>query len=158
KKYKNFGGITLEQIFEEVCKEDKQLATYFGYDNEKSLKIKDNHKIRDVKEWLSSHSNIKRVRDNPITLKWFDNDVINTNNSQHDEHDEHDKEKEQYQEKNDKKIQKKYENGLELTSYSSFSSDSHSDKGFQLKPGGRIYRITEERIKELEGENREGDD
>ena len=36
KQYENFNGITLEQIFETICKEDKQLATYFGYDKEKS--------------------------------------------------------------------------------------------------------------------------
>ena len=55
-----------------ICKDNRQLATYFGYDNGKSLKIQDNHKVSDVKKLLLNHSNIKRVQDNPIVLKWFD--------------------------------------------------------------------------------------
>ena len=58
-----------------MCKENKQLATYFGYDNGKSLKIEDNHKVSDVKKLLLNHSNIKRVQDNPIVLKWFDRSI-----------------------------------------------------------------------------------
>ena len=41
---KNFNSISLEELVELICKEDKQLAIYFGYDKEKSLKIKYNHK------------------------------------------------------------------------------------------------------------------
>jgi replicative DNA helicase Mcm len=99
---KNFGA-TLEELFKIICKDNKQLATYFGYDNEKSLKIQDNHKIRDVKESLLNHSNIKRINNNPITLKWFDNtppvDNQQQQQKQSDEHDQPDKEKESYQEK-----------------------------------------------------------
>ena len=76
KNGKEFGGITLEELFAIICKDNKQLATFFGYEGEKSLKIKDNHKVSDVKELLLNHTNIKRVQDNPITLKWFDNDEM----------------------------------------------------------------------------------
>ena len=55
-----------------MCKENKQLATYFGYDIGKSLKIQDNHKLSDVKKLLLDHSNIKRIQDSPIVLKWFE--------------------------------------------------------------------------------------
>ena len=81
-----------------MCKEDKQLATYFGYDSGKSLKIQDNHKVSDVKKLLLNHSNIKRIQDNPIVLKWFENPE-----PQSDEPDEHDQENYPNQEKNNKK-------------------------------------------------------
>ena len=71
KRFENF-GIILEDLFVTMCKEDKQLSSYFGYDKDKSLKIEDNHKVSDVKKLLLNHSNIKRVQDNPIVLKWFE--------------------------------------------------------------------------------------
>jgi DNA replicative helicase MCM subunit Mcm2 (Cdc46/Mcm family) len=154
---KNFGGITLEELVELICKEDKQLATFYGYDNEKSLKIKDNHKVRDIKELLLNHTNIKRIRDNPITLKWFDN----SNSDEGDEHDEHDKKNYSKQEKNDKKNNENfYENGSEPTSSSSSSSSCNEEgsiKGFQFSKDGRIYETTDEHYRELTGEN-EGED
>ena len=58
-----------------MCKENKQLATYFGYDNGKSLKIENNHKLADIKKLLLNNSNIKRIQDNPIVLKWFEVDI-----------------------------------------------------------------------------------
>ena len=36
------------------------------------LKIKDNHKTRDVKNLLLNHSNIKIIGEKPIILKWLD--------------------------------------------------------------------------------------
>ena len=71
KRFENF-GIELEQVFKTMCDEDKQLATYFGYDTGKTLKIKYNHKTRDVKELLLNHSNIKKTNEKPIVLKWID--------------------------------------------------------------------------------------
>jgi replicative DNA helicase Mcm len=59
KQFENFGGITLEALFTTICKENKQLATYFGYDIEKSLKIQDNHKTSDVKKLLLENTHIK---------------------------------------------------------------------------------------------------
>jgi DNA replicative helicase MCM subunit Mcm2 (Cdc46/Mcm family) len=144
KRYEKFGGITLEQIFETMCKEDKQLAVFFRYDNEKSLKIQDNHKTRDVKELLLAHSNIKRTNNNPITLKWFDSPVDNQQQQQPDEHDKHDKEKKPNQEKNIKKDKEQFnESGLEPTSDSSDSSFSIKEdetiKGLQLSKNGPIH-------------------
>jgi len=61
KRFENFGGIALEALFTTMCEENKQLATYFGYDNGKSLKIQDNHKVSDIKKLLLENTNIKRV-------------------------------------------------------------------------------------------------
>ena len=69
---KNFRGIKLEILVELICKEYKLLPTFFGYDKEKSIKIKDNHKTQDVKELLLKNSNIKMVGEKPIILKWLD--------------------------------------------------------------------------------------
>ena len=156
-----------------MCKEDKQLTTYFGYDNDKSLKIQDNHKTRDVKNLLLNHSNIKRIQDNPITLKWFDNNPTTEEEEQQgqqqqsDEPDESDKEKDPNQEKNNEKNNKNFNgSGLEPTSDSSDSSFSNEEeqqeeqettKGFQMSPKGRVYQVSEEQFKNLNG-NGKGDD
>lgn len=97
KRFENF-GIRLEDLFVTICKEDKQLSTYFGYDSGKSLKIHDNHKVSDVKKLLLNNSNIKRVQDNPIILKWIENPQ-----PQADVPDEHDNEYYSKQEKKRKK-------------------------------------------------------
>jgi len=142
KRFENFGGIALESLFIAMCKENKQLATYFGYDVGKSLKIENNHKVADIKKLLLSNSNIKRIQDNPIVLKWF-NDI---------QPDEPDRENYADQEKNKKKNSN--ESGSELRSDTSDTSDSdlESIKGFQFKPGGRIYKVTEEQYRELNGD------
>jgi replicative DNA helicase Mcm len=141
KRFENFGGITLEQIFETMCQEDKQLASYFGYDNDKSLKIQDNHKASNVKKLLLTHTNIKRVHDNPIVLKWFDD-----SSSQSDQSDQSDEENYSKQEKNDKNFNK---NELEPTSDGSDGSDSDTITGFRMSPKGRFYQTTPERHREL---------
>ena len=41
-----------------MCKENKQLATYFGYDIGKSLKIQDNHKTSERKEIIIKYTHI----------------------------------------------------------------------------------------------------
>lgn len=128
KRYKNFYGITLEQIFETICKEDKQLATFFGYDNEKSLKIKDNHKTRDVKNLLLGHSNIKIIGEKPLLLKWLDSTSSPPSNLS-DASDVCDKEKISNQEKNNKNnIEKNNENELEPTSHTAHTSLSEQQQ------------------------------
>ena len=148
KKFENFGGITLENLFTTMCKENKQLATYFGYDNEKSLKIQDNRKTREVKELLLNNSHIKRVQDNPIVLKWF-------NDPQSDTSDTSDKDNYQDQEKNKKNNFN--ENGSEVVSDMSDMSDSdlESIKGFQFHPKGKIHEISEEQYRELNDGDRD---
>ena len=93
KQFENFGGITIEALFTTMCKQNKQLATYFGYDIEKSLKMQDNRKVSDVKKLLLENTHIKRVQDNPIVLKWF-------GQPQSDEPDKPDRENYPTQEKN----------------------------------------------------------
>lgn len=74
KSNKNF-GYTLEELFTTVSKNNKQVASYFGYDRNKSLKIADNKPTHKVYDKLSNnHSNIKVVQQNPIVLKWFESD------------------------------------------------------------------------------------
>ena len=65
-----------------MCKEDKQLATYFGYDIGKTLEIKYNHKTRDVKELLLNNSNIKIIKEKPMVLKWIEEDSNRNQNGQ----------------------------------------------------------------------------
>ena len=147
KNFKNISGITLEALFETMCKDDKQLAIYFGYDNGKSLKIQDNHKVSDIKKLLLNHSNIKRVQDNPIVLKWFESPQ-----PQSDEPDEPDRENNPDREKNKKN--NFYENGSEPVSDMSDTSDSdlESIKGFQFHPKGKIHEISKEQYRELNGD------
>ena len=66
KRFENFGGITLEALFTTMCKENKQLATYFGYDIGKSLKIQDNHKVSDVKKLLLIIPTLKEFKIIPL--------------------------------------------------------------------------------------------
>ncbi len=148
KKFKNISGITLEALFETMCKDDKQFATYFGYDSGKSLKIQDNHKVSDVKKLLLNHTNIKRVQDNPIVLKWFESPQPNQPN-QSDQPDEPDRENYPDQEKNKKNNFN--ESDSKPRSDTSDTSDSESKKGIQLTPKGRIYEVTKERFEELNG-------
>ena len=70
KDMKDFGGITLEELIEKICQNNKQIGNYFGY-GKKSLKIEYNKKVRNLKEMLRSHSNIKRIQDKPIVLQWL---------------------------------------------------------------------------------------
>ena len=145
KKYENFGGISLEALFTTICKENKQLATYFGYDINKSLKIEDNHKVSDVKKLLLNNSHIKRIQDSPIVLKWFDEPP---------QSDESDRENSSDPEKTEKKHEKKsdfYESGQKPRSD---TSDSDTITGFRMSPNpkGRIYEVSNERYQELKGE------
>lgn len=72
KRFEKFGGISLEELFKIMCEEDRQLSTYFGYDDRKSLKIRDNKKTRVVYDLLKKqrHPNIVIKDGNPIVLKW----------------------------------------------------------------------------------------
>ena len=124
-----------------MCQEDKQLASYFGYDNDKSLKIQNNHKASNVKKLLLTHTNLKRVHDNPIVLKWFDD-----SSSQSDQSDQSDEENYSKQEKNDNNFNK---NELEPTSDGSDGSDSDNITGFRMSPKGRFYQTTPERHRKL---------
>ena len=58
----DFGGITLEELFEKICEKNKQLAIYFK-SSRKSLKIENNKKIRRVYEGVLNHSNVKRIKE-----------------------------------------------------------------------------------------------
>jgi len=71
KQFKEFGGITLEELISKICCENKQLANYFEYGKTKSLKIENNKKIRHIYEMLLNHSKVKRVQEKPIVLQWL---------------------------------------------------------------------------------------
>jgi replicative DNA helicase Mcm len=64
-------GITVEELIKLVCEGDEQLAYYFGYNKEKSLKMRNNIKIRDLCDRLLNHSEIKRVQEKPVVLQWL---------------------------------------------------------------------------------------
>ena len=127
---KNFNAISLEELIELICKEDKQLAMYFGYDKEKSLKIKDNSKTQDVRDLLLNNSHIKKISENPIVLKWFDTTTTTTTTTNTDQSilsdvsDVSDKEIDPEKEKNH---EKKNESGLGSASHTSFTSLSEEE-------------------------------
>ena len=157
KRFENFRNYNLEDLFVTMCKEDKQLSTYFGYDKDKSLKIEDNHKVSDVKKLLLNHSNIKRVQDNPIVLKWFEGpqpqnptNLTNLTNLI----------PENYPDREKNKKNNFYESDSEPRSDTSDTSDmSDSDlesiKGVQFHPKGKIHEISEEQYRELNDETRD---
>ncbi|HSF50155.1 MAG TPA: AAA family ATPase, partial [Nitrososphaeraceae archaeon] len=66
---KDFGGITLDDLFKKACERNMQVHQYFGIN--KSLKIEHNSKTRVVYDMLLNHTNIKRVQDKPIVLQWI---------------------------------------------------------------------------------------
>ena len=67
---KNIGKIAFYDLIITVCKNNKQVATWLGYEEGKSLRIDNNHKTREVRDMLLDHSNIKKVQDNPLVLQW----------------------------------------------------------------------------------------
>ena len=162
---KNFNGIRLEELAELICKDNKQLASYFRYDEGKSLKIKHNYKIQELRDLLINNSHIKQISDSPIVLKWFDlcdpcdvcDPKINPD-----------------QEKNKKNNEKNNNfSGNESETISHRSHRSHSNneepeselekeeesiKGFRMSPKGKIHETTEERYRELTGQEEEGED
>jgi DNA replicative helicase MCM subunit Mcm2 (Cdc46/Mcm family) len=167
KRFENF-GISLEDLFETICKENKQISTYFGYDTGNTLEIKYNHKTRIVKELLLNNSHIKKIKDNPIVLKWDDQQqpTIEEQQEQLIEGDKGDMEKQAYQEKNEKNNEKKliFDEGDQKSmsplspssgNNGSIDTESECEKGFQMSPKGRIYRVSEERYRELIGEGEE---
>ena len=120
KRFEKFGGISLEALFTTMCEENKQLATYFGYDVGKSLKIRDNIKTRDVYELIKKqrHPNIIIKDEKPVVLKWVcdpcdpcDPDKISK--------------KVENEEKNNEKLDK---NNLEPRSHTSHGSHSTHSK------------------------------
>ena len=76
---KEFGGISLEELFKNICQRNEQLANYFEF-GKKSFKIQDNKKIRNIYEMLLNHSNIKKIKEKPIVLQWLSNEKNNENN------------------------------------------------------------------------------
>jgi hypothetical protein len=124
-------GITIVDLVELICKENKQLAIYFGYDKDRSLKIKDNRKTKDVKELLLNNSHIKEINSHPIVLKWFDdNDNDNDKDSDsgdNDVNDVNDKKIDPDQIKNNEKNNEK--NGSENVSPTSLTSPRNNQEG-----------------------------
>jgi replicative DNA helicase Mcm len=165
KRFENF-GISLEDLFKTMCEENKQFATYFGYDTGKPLEIKYNHRTRNIKELLLNNSHIKKRNEHPIVLKWFSDTTTTTTTNDNNVGDTGDMEIDLDQEKNGKKNCKKNEffneNGQESTSPTSPTSPSNigeqqeestDKKGFQFHPKGEIHEISEEQYRELNGEN-----
>ena len=73
KQYKEYDGVQLEELITVTCQRNKQLANYFGYEdtNYKSFKIESNKKVRQIYEMLLNHSQIKKIQEKPIYLKWI---------------------------------------------------------------------------------------
>lgn len=71
KDSKDRGGIALEELIKTICKRNKQVAIWLGCDENKSLKMRDNHKITDLYHRILNHSNIKQVQEKPAVLQWL---------------------------------------------------------------------------------------
>jgi replicative DNA helicase Mcm len=150
---KEFAGITLEDLFKKVCENNEQLAKYFEYDD-KSLKIKNNRKVRDVYEQLLNHSNIKKVQEKPIVLQWLDPSTTKIDPDLSDPSDVCDKDKITY---NTKEKEKVNEIGLEQLSHRSHTSlRADNDKvvneyGIKFGTNSKfpIYKISKEQYDSL---------
>ena len=120
------------------------------------MKIRDNSKVYDVYHLLEKNSNIVKIGEKPVVLKWLcwscepcDKDK-NSKNTQNEE-------------KNDEKTSK---NDLEPGSHSSHSSHSKENPtsivGYGIKFGEDaklpIHELTEEQFRELNGNNSEGEE
>lgn len=66
---KEFGGITLEELFKTASENNKQVHSYFGIN--KPLKIERNYKTKAVYHMLLNNQNIKKINDKPIILQWI---------------------------------------------------------------------------------------
>ena len=107
KRFKEFGGVSLEELIEIMCKEDKQLRVYFGY-GEKSLKMSKNSKVRGIYELLKRNPHIIIKDEKPVVLKWL-----------YDTYDICDKDK------ISKNIQNEEKNSVEKSSKSDLEAGSH---------------------------------
>lgn len=140
---KDFGGITLEDLFKNICENNEQLANYFEY-KEKPLKIKNNRKLRDVYERLLNHSNTKKVQERPIVLQWLESNPG-------DPSDLCDKDKSSFNDKNEKNNENFNKNKLEKMSHTSHRSPQSPNttipeekidlKGFKLHENGPIHLL-----------------
>jgi len=72
-------GITVEELFQKVCEnnDNDQIRQYLLSSQCKSLKLKDNKKVRSVYELLINNPNIKIIQEKPIVLKWFSEITFN---------------------------------------------------------------------------------
>jgi replicative DNA helicase Mcm len=68
-QFKEFGGITLEELFKKASENNKQVNSYFGIN--KNLKIENNYKTKAVYHVLLNNPNIKKINDKPIILQWI---------------------------------------------------------------------------------------
>lgn len=69
KETKNFGGISFEELIYQLCEGNEQLKSYFGY---KSLKIRDNKKVRLLYDMMLNHSNVKIIKEKPVVFQWIE--------------------------------------------------------------------------------------
>jgi hypothetical protein len=162
--FQESGGVTLEELFEIMCQEDKQLANYFGY-GKKPLRIKHNHKIRDVYEnYLKNHSNIKIIQEKPIVLKWFDPKTETEDQNLSDTSDTSDVDKLSIKNKNEKNSENFNKNDPEPVSYTSNTSlreqqqeQEEARTEFRLKLSEKSkssYELTKEQHDSLMGNNK----
>jgi DNA replicative helicase MCM subunit Mcm2 (Cdc46/Mcm family) len=151
KRFKEF-GLKLEELFKIICQENEQLAKYFGYGG-KSLKIRDNAKVNDVYHLLVKNSNIVKIGEKPVILKWLcdpcdvcDPNKITTN-----------------QQNVEKNSVNSNDNDLEPGSHTSYSKEEENKvhkygMKFGTDPKLPIHKITEEQFKELNGNGNEESD
>jgi hypothetical protein len=67
-------GISLEELIKRSCERNEQIKNYLNFGNDKSLRLRDNKKVRDIYEMLLNHKNIKRIQEKPVVLQWFESE------------------------------------------------------------------------------------
>jgi hypothetical protein len=115
-RFKKLSGVSLEEIFKIICQEDEQLAYYFGY-GQKSLKMRDNAKVREVYDLLINNSNIIKISEKPVVLKFLC-----------DTCDTCDQKTESNTKENNEKINDRVPKSRSHVSHVSHSEDSDSEK------------------------------
>lgn len=64
-------AITLDELLKTVCNKNELIKKYLCFGN-KSIRLSDNKKVRNVYDMLLNHGKIKRIQEKPTVLCWID--------------------------------------------------------------------------------------
>lgn len=64
---KTKSGITVEELCKKACEQNHEIAEYLG----NRWSVEHNHRLRHIIDMLLNHSNVRRIGQKPIVLKWI---------------------------------------------------------------------------------------
>jgi DNA replicative helicase MCM subunit Mcm2 (Cdc46/Mcm family) len=70
-------AITLDELLKNICDKSDQVRRYLTFGN-RSLRLRDNKKCRNICDMLLNHANIKKIQERPIVLQYLDTDDSNS--------------------------------------------------------------------------------